>query len=59
MGSSFGDGFGVSLMDIGWGHECNVSGHLKLHSGGQIIARWRTPKLHGIGGVLGAGTWGG
>jgi|GEM_PF-4206373 len=36
-----------------------VSGHLKLHSGGQIIARWRTPKLHGIGGVLGAGTWGG
>ena len=24
LGSSFGDRFGVSLMDISWGHECNA-----------------------------------
>ena len=24
LGSSFGNRFGVSLMDISWGHECNA-----------------------------------
>jgi hypothetical protein len=24
LGSVFGDSFGVSVMDISWGHECNT-----------------------------------
>ena len=37
----------VKLNNVCLSSKDAVNGHAKLHTCGQKIARWRTPKLHG------------